>query len=79
MLRIPTTLHLPVAHIDDITRLIAICNDIYKFAAYTYSIFEEFAVDNKVMVTRGREEVARWRKDFNRTCLLYTSPSPRDS
>ena len=51
MLRIPTALHLPVAHIDDITRLIAICNNTYKFAAYPYSILQEFTVNNKVMVT----------------------------
>jgi len=38
MPRIPTALHLSVAHIDDITRLIVICNDTYKFTAYTYSI-----------------------------------------
>ena len=31
MPKILTALHLPVAHIDDITRLIAICNDTYKF------------------------------------------------
>ena len=39
MPKIPTALHLPVAHIDDITRLIAIYNDTYKFAAYPNSIF----------------------------------------
>jgi len=33
MPRIPIALHLSVAHIDDITRLIAICNDADKFAA----------------------------------------------
>jgi len=38
MPRIPTTLHLFVAHIDNITRLIAICNNTYKFVAYLYSI-----------------------------------------
>ena len=49
MLRIPNALHLPVAHIDDITRLIAICNKPYKFAAYPYSILQEFTVDNRVI------------------------------
>ena len=34
MSRVLTTLHLHVAHIDDITKLIAICNDIYKFVTY---------------------------------------------
>jgi len=51
MLRIPTALHLLVAHIDDITWPIAVCNDTYKFAANPYSIWQEFAVDNDVMVT----------------------------
>ena len=51
MPRIPTALNLPVAHIDDITKLIAICNNTYKFAAYPYSILQEFTVDNRVMVT----------------------------
>jgi len=31
-------MHLHIAHIDDITRPIVICNDTYKFAAYPYSI-----------------------------------------
>ena len=52
MLRKPTALHLPVAHIDDITRLIAIYNNTCKFAAYPYSILQESTVDNRVMVTR---------------------------
>jgi len=30
----PTTLHLLVTYIDDITKPIAICNDTHKFAAY---------------------------------------------
>ena len=47
MHRVPTALHLHVAHIDDITRSIAICNNTYKFAAYTYSILQEFVVDSK--------------------------------
>ena len=49
MLRIPNALHLPVAHTDDITRLIAICNKPYKFVAYPYSILQEFTVDNRVI------------------------------
>ena len=40
-----TTLHLPVAYIDDITRPIAICNNTHKFAAYPYSTLQEFVVD----------------------------------
>jgi len=36
--RIPTALHLLVAHIDDITRPIAIYNDTYKFVAFPYNI-----------------------------------------
>ena len=38
MPRIPIALHLPVAHIDDVTRSIIIYNDTYKFIAYLYSI-----------------------------------------
>jgi len=41
MPRMPTTLHLPVAHNDAITRLIAICNDTYKFVAYLYNILQD--------------------------------------
>jgi len=37
MSRMPTALHLHVAYIDDIIRLIAICNDTYKFVAFLYS------------------------------------------
>jgi len=51
MPKVPTALHLLFAHIDDMNRPIAICNDTYKFVAYPYSILQEFAVDNKVMVT----------------------------
>ena len=68
MLRILTALHLPVAHIDDITRPIAICNDTYKFVAYSYSILQEFTVDSKVMVTshpKARKLLA-WRAYFDR-------------
>ena len=38
MHRVHVALHLPVAHIDNITRPIAICNDNYKFAANSDSI-----------------------------------------
>ena len=55
----PTTLHLPVAYIDDITRPITICNDTHKFTTYPYSTLQEFTVDNKVMVISRCEEVAR--------------------
>jgi len=48
MHKIPITLHLHVAHIDDITRPIAVCNDTYNFATNSYNILQEFAVDNKV-------------------------------
>jgi len=57
MLRVLTALHLPVAHIDDITRPIVICNDTYKFTAYAYNILQKFVVDNKVMVTSHPEAV----------------------
>ena len=58
MSRIPTVLHLPIAHID-ITRLIVICNDTYKFVAYSYCILQEFAVDNKVIVMSSAEVVRK--------------------
>ena len=69
MLRIPIVLHLHVAHIDDITRPIAICNGTYKFVVYLYSILQEFIVDNKVIVTSHAETVRKlhvWRTYFNR-------------
>jgi len=55
--------HFPVAH-DNLTRQIAICNDKYKFVAYSYSILQEFAVDNKMVVTSHSETVRKlhaWR------------------
>ena len=55
----PTALHLPVAHIDNITRPIAICNETYKFVAYQYSISQEFTVDNNVMVTSHPKAVRK--------------------
>ena len=69
MPRVLTALHLTVAHIDYITRPIAIYNDTYKFATYTYSTSQKFAVDNKVMVTSHLEVVRKlhaWHIDFNR-------------
>jgi len=50
MPRVSTALHLPIAHIDNITRLIAICNSTDKFASYSYNILQEFTVYSKVMV-----------------------------
>ena len=61
--------HLPFAYIDDITRPIAICNDTYKFVAYSYSVLQEFTVDNKVMITSYPEAVRKlyaWRINFDR-------------
>ena len=54
-----TVLYSHVACIDDITRPIAICNDTYKFAVYSYSILQEFTVDSKVMVTDRSETVKK--------------------
>jgi len=54
-----TTSHLFVAHINDISRPIAICNDTYKFDAHPFSISQEFAVDSKVMVTSHLEAVRK--------------------
>jgi len=47
-------------YIDDITRPIAICNDTYKFAVYTYSNLQEFEVDSKGMVASHHEAVRKW-------------------
>ena len=87
MPRVPTALYLLVAHIDDIIRSIAICNDAYKFAANSYSIWSKFAVDNKVMVMSHPEAVRKlhdWRTDFDKTLkriafITYESNSPLDS
>jgi len=59
MPRVSTVLHLHAAYIDDITRLIAICNDTYKFAAYPYIILQEFAVDKGMIVTSHPEAVRK--------------------
>ena len=48
-----------VQHIDNITRSIAICNDTYKFATYTHSILQKFAVESKVMVPSHPEAVRK--------------------
>ena len=72
----PTTLHFPVAYIDDITRPIAICNNTHKFVAYPYSTLQEFAVDNTVMVTSHCEAVRKlhaWHKDFDRALKSIAS------
>ena len=64
---------MPVAYIDDITRPIAICNDTHKFTAYPYSTLQEFAVNNKMMVTSRCEAVRKlhaWRKDFDRALKM---------
>jgi len=39
MFRVFTALHLPVAHDDNLTRQIAICNDNYNIFAYRYSYY----------------------------------------
>ena len=60
MPKVPTVLHLhAAAHIDDITMPILICNDTYKFVVCPYSILQEFAVDNKVMVTSHPEAMRK--------------------
>ena len=67
---VPTALHLLVAYIDDISRSIGICNDTYKFAAYPYSILNEFVIDSKVMVSSHLEAVRKlhaWRTDFDKS------------
>ena len=58
MPRVPIALHLHVAYIDNITRLIAICNNTYKFVAYSY-ILQEFAFDSKVIVPSHPEAVKK--------------------
>jgi len=56
-----------VAHDDNLTRQIAICNDSYKFTAFLYNILQEFTIDNKVIVTSHSETVRKlhdWRTNF---------------
>ena len=57
--RVLTALYLYVAHIDNITRLIAICNDTNKFAIYPHNILQKFTVDSKVMVLSHPEVVRK--------------------
>ena len=63
MPRVSTALHLSLVH-DEITRHLANCDENYKFIAYPYSILQEFAVHNKVIVTNHTETVRKlhtWR------------------
>ena len=72
----PTILHLHVVYIDDITKLIEICNNTHKFGVYLYSTLQEFAVDNKVIVMSRCEAVRKlhaWRKDFDKTLKKIAS------
>jgi len=72
MPRVTTAFHLPVAYIDDIIRLIAICNDIYKFAACSYNILQEFVVGSKVIVPSHPKTVRKlhvWRTNFDKMIL----------
>ena len=67
MPRVSTVLHLPVVYHYNLTKQIAICNNNYKFAAYSYSILQEFVVDSKVMVTNHTEAVKKlhaWRTNL---------------
>ena len=81
LLRMPTALHLPVVHNDNITRLKEIYNDTDKLVAYSYSILQKFAVDNKVVVTSHPEAVRKlhaWRADFDKilSASAYELNSP---
>jgi len=38
MPKVPTILHFPIAHYDDITRQLVNCDENYKFSLYPYSI-----------------------------------------
>ena len=49
--RVPTALHLHVAHDNDFTTKLVNCNENYKLYAYPYSKLQEFAVDSEVIVT----------------------------
>ena len=57
--RVPTVLHLSVAHEDDITRQLANHDGNYKFSIYLYSMLQEFTVDSEVIVTSHPEIVRR--------------------
>ena len=86
MSRVHAALHLSVAYIDNIIRLIAIYNDTYKFVTYSYSILQEFAVDSGVMVPSHPEVVRKlhaWCTDFDKSLkrsvsIAYESNSPWD-
>jgi len=56
---VPTALHLLVAY--DITRQLANCGENYKFSTYPYSMFQEFAIINQVIVTNHHEIVRKSR------------------
>ena len=69
MPRVPTILHLLVAHDDDSTRYLANCDENYKFDAYPYSTLQEFAVDNTLIVTshpKTARKLHAWRKGSNK-------------
>jgi len=76
MPRILIALYLLVAHIDDITKSIAIYNDAYKFTANSYSILQKFATDNKAMFMNHPETARKlhaWCKDFDRALKKIAS------
>jgi len=59
MPRVSTTLHLPIANDDDITKQLANCDENYKFYVYLYSMLQEFAVESEVIVTSHSEIVRK--------------------
>jgi len=64
MLRVPTALHLPVTHDDDITRQLANCDENYNFSVHPYSMLQKFAVDSEMIVMSHSEIVRKshtWR------------------
>ena len=78
MCRVSTVSHLHVAHDDDITTHLANCDENYKFAAYTYSILQKFAIDNKVIVRSHSETMRKlhvWRTSFDKVMKRSASIS----
>ena len=51
-----------------------------QFAAVTFDLTDCVGYRCFVVAFRGTDNtLVGWKEDFNMACLLYTSPSPRDS
>ena len=59
MPRVLTTLHLLIAHDDDIARQLVNCDDKYKFSVYPYSMLQKFTIDSELIITSHPEIVRK--------------------